>query len=143
MLKVSEGDITFSRGQSTEGSADLLVDTSYYNFYQPSRYPTTYYSNLYNYQQYQMPNGESRLSSHNVSPQYRMHSYYSSASYLSQGLDTHLHTYIPTDSLARIVESRLYPERGWVHPGEVHTARQRLCKSYSNSVSSPSFIMAI
>nr|XP_029492710.1 doublesex- and mab-3-related transcription factor 1-like [Oncorhynchus nerka] len=35
-----------------------------------------------------MPNGESRLSSHNVSPQYRMHSYYSSASYLSQGLGT-------------------------------------------------------
>ncbi|KAK6290976.1 hypothetical protein J4Q44_G00386220 [Coregonus suidteri] len=33
-----------------------------------------------------MPNGESRLSSHNVSPQYRMHSYYSAASYLSQGL---------------------------------------------------------
>ncbi|XP_071014702.1 doublesex- and mab-3-related transcription factor 1 isoform X3 [Oncorhynchus clarkii lewisi] len=78
----------FSRGQSTDGTADLLVDTSYYNFYQPSRYPTAYYSNLYNYQQYQMPNGESRLSSHNVSPQYRMHSYYSSASYLSQGLGT-------------------------------------------------------
>ncbi|XP_045081417.1 doublesex- and mab-3-related transcription factor 1-like [Coregonus clupeaformis] len=35
-----------------------------------------------------MPNGESRLSSHNVSPQYRMHSYYSAASYLSQGLGT-------------------------------------------------------
>uniref|UniRef100_A0A4W4E2B1 DM domain-containing protein n=1 Tax=Electrophorus electricus TaxID=8005 RepID=A0A4W4E2B1_ELEEL len=76
-----------SRGHS-EGSADLLVDASYYNFYQPSRYPA-YYSNLYNYQQYQqMPSGDSRLAGHNVSPQYRMHSYYSAASYLSQGLST-------------------------------------------------------
>ncbi|KAL0979954.1 hypothetical protein UPYG_G00192020 [Umbra pygmaea] len=72
-----------SRGQSNEGSADLLLDTSYYNFYQPTRYSAAYYSNLYNYQQCQQ-NGEGRLSSHNVSPQYRMHSYYSS--YLSQGL---------------------------------------------------------
>nr|XP_020483318.2 doublesex- and mab-3-related transcription factor 1-like [Labrus bergylta] len=39
----------------TEGSSDLLLETSYYNFYQPSRYPT-YYSNLYNYQQYQVTN---------------------------------------------------------------------------------------
>ncbi|XP_076853724.1 doublesex- and mab-3-related transcription factor 1 isoform X2 [Brachyhypopomus gauderio] len=77
---------TTSRGHS-EGSADVLVDASYYNFYQPSRYPA-YYSNLYNYQQYQMPNGDSRLAGHNVSPQYRMHSYYSAASYLSQGLGT-------------------------------------------------------
>nr|ACR77512.1 Dmrt1b [Clarias gariepinus] len=70
------------------GSADLVVDASYYNFYQPSRYPA-YYSNLYNYQQYQqMPSGDSRLSSHNMSQQYRMHSYYSAASYLSQGLGT-------------------------------------------------------
>lgn len=37
----------------TEGPSDLLLETSYYNFYQPSRYPT-YYSNLYNYQQYQV-----------------------------------------------------------------------------------------
>nr|ACG69836.1 doublesex and mab-3 related transcription factor 1b [Odontesthes hatcheri] len=36
----------------TEGSSDLLLETSYYNFCQPSRYPT-YYGNLYNYQQYQ------------------------------------------------------------------------------------------
>uniref|UniRef100_A0A7N8XI06 Doublesex and mab-3 related transcription factor 1 n=1 Tax=Mastacembelus armatus TaxID=205130 RepID=A0A7N8XI06_9TELE len=36
-----------------EGTSDLLLETSYYNFYQPSRYPT-YYSNLYNYQQYQV-----------------------------------------------------------------------------------------
>ncbi|KAM9446831.1 doublesex- and mab-3-related transcription factor 1 isoform 1-T1 [Clarias gariepinus] len=76
-----------TRGHS-EGSADLVVDASYYNFYQPSRYPA-YYSNLYNYQQYQqMPSGDSRLSSHNMSQQYRMHSYYSAASYLSQGLGT-------------------------------------------------------
>ncbi|KAJ8395828.1 hypothetical protein AAFF_G00027110 [Aldrovandia affinis] len=75
-----------SRGHS-DGSSDLMVDASYYNFYQPSRYPA-YYSNLYNYQQYQMPNSEGRLSNHNVSPQYRMHSYYSAASYLSQGLGT-------------------------------------------------------
>ncbi|XP_035247673.1 doublesex- and mab-3-related transcription factor 1 isoform X2 [Anguilla anguilla] len=73
-----------SRGHP-EGSSDLMVDASYYNFYQPSRYPA-YYSNLYNYQQYQMPSSEGRLSGHNVSPQYRMHSYYSAASYLSQGL---------------------------------------------------------
>nr|QSV12629.1 Dmrt1 [Silurus lanzhouensis] len=76
-----------SRGHS-EGSSDLVVDASYYNFYQPSRYPA-YYSNLYNYQQYQqMPSGDSRLSSHNMSQQYRMHPYYSAASYLSQGLGT-------------------------------------------------------
>ncbi|XP_066566711.1 doublesex- and mab-3-related transcription factor 1 isoform X2 [Amia ocellicauda] len=74
-----------SRGHS-EGTSDLIVDASYYsNFYQPSRYPA-YYSNLYNYQQYQMQNNEACLSSHNVSPQYRMHSYYSAASYLSPGL---------------------------------------------------------
>ncbi|MEQ2248245.1 Doublesex- and mab-3- transcription factor 1 [Ilyodon furcidens] len=36
----------------TEGTSDLLLETSYYNFYPPSRYPT-YYGNLYNYQQYQ------------------------------------------------------------------------------------------
>ncbi|KAM7018101.1 doublesex- and mab-3-related transcription factor 1 [Tautogolabrus adspersus] len=71
---------------NTEGSSDLLLETSYYNFYQPSRYPT-YYSNLYNYQQYQqMPHGDGRLSSHNVSSQYRMHSYYPAATYLTQGL---------------------------------------------------------
>nr|XP_023673710.1 doublesex- and mab-3-related transcription factor 1-like [Paramormyrops kingsleyae] len=75
-----------SRGHS-EGTSDLVVDASYYNFYQPSRYPT-YYSNLYNYQQYQVP-AEGRLSGHSAPPpQYRMHSYYSAASYLSQGLGT-------------------------------------------------------
>ncbi|XP_072521072.1 doublesex- and mab-3-related transcription factor 1 [Salminus brasiliensis] len=82
---LSPSPTSSSRGHS-EGSTDLVVDASYYNFYQPSRYPA-YYSNLYNYQQYQMPNGDSRLSSHNVSQQYRMH-YYSAASYLSQGLGT-------------------------------------------------------
>ncbi|KAM4615792.1 doublesex- and mab-3-related transcription factor 1 [Polymixia lowei] len=80
-----------TRGQA-EGPSDLLVDASYYNFYQPTRYPA-YYSNLYNYQQYQqMPNSDGRLSGHNMSPQYspavRMHSYYSAASYLTQGLGT-------------------------------------------------------
>ncbi|XP_026107001.1 doublesex- and mab-3-related transcription factor 1 isoform X2 [Carassius auratus] len=73
-----------SRGH-TEGTSDLMVDASYYNLYQPTPY-SSYYSNLYNYQQYQMPSGNGRLSSHNVSPQYRTHSYYSS--YLSQGLGT-------------------------------------------------------
>ncbi|XP_061586714.1 doublesex- and mab-3-related transcription factor 1 [Cololabis saira] len=68
-----------------DGASDLLLETSYYNFYQPSRYPT-YYGNLYNYQQYQMPHGDGRLSSHNVSSQYRMHSYYPGAAYLTQGL---------------------------------------------------------
>ncbi|XP_051748549.1 doublesex- and mab-3-related transcription factor 1 isoform X1 [Ctenopharyngodon idella] len=69
----------------TEGPSELMVDASYYNLYQPTPY-TSYYSNLYNYQQYQMPSGNGRLSSHNVPPQYRTHSYYSS--YLSQGIDT-------------------------------------------------------
>uniref|UniRef100_A0A3P8SHW1 Doublesex and mab-3 related transcription factor 1 n=1 Tax=Amphiprion percula TaxID=161767 RepID=A0A3P8SHW1_AMPPE len=70
----------------TDGASDLLLESSYYNFYQPSRYPT-YYGNLYNYQQYQqMPHGDGRLSSHNVSSQYRMHSYYPAATYLTQGL---------------------------------------------------------
>ncbi|TNN48685.1 Doublesex- and mab-3-related transcription factor 1 [Liparis tanakae] len=69
-----------------EGSSDLLLETSYYNFYPPSRYPT-YYGNLYNYQQYQqMPHADGRLSGHNVSSQYRMHSYYPAATYLSPGL---------------------------------------------------------
>uniref|UniRef100_A0AAY5JWJ2 DM domain-containing protein n=1 Tax=Esox lucius TaxID=8010 RepID=A0AAY5JWJ2_ESOLU len=36
----------------------------------------------------QMPSGDGRLSSHNMSPPYRMHSYYSAASYLGQGLGT-------------------------------------------------------
>ncbi|CAL8345772.1 unnamed protein product [Lota lota] len=94
----------------TEAPSDLMVD-AYYNFYQPTRYPA-YYNNLYNYQQYQvtlvshryeslgslpstgslqdlpMTGGEGRLVGHNVSPQYRMHSYYSAASYLTQGLGT-------------------------------------------------------
>ncbi|CAN9512860.1 unnamed protein product [Ophioblennius macclurei] len=69
-----------------EGASDLLLENPYYNFYQPSRY-STYYGNLYNYQQYQqMPHGDGRLSGHNVSSQYRMHSYYPAATYLSQGL---------------------------------------------------------
>ncbi|XP_029295725.1 doublesex- and mab-3-related transcription factor 1 [Cottoperca gobio] len=69
----------------SEGSSDLLLETSYYNFYQPSRYPA-YYGNLYNYQQYQMPHGDGRLANHNMSSQYRMHSYYPATTYLSQGL---------------------------------------------------------
>ncbi|XP_067378053.1 doublesex- and mab-3-related transcription factor 1 [Channa argus] len=69
----------------TEGPSDLLLETSYYNFYQSSHYPA-YYSNLYNYQQYQMPHGDGRLSSHNMSSQYRMHSYYPATTYLTQGL---------------------------------------------------------
>nr|AAO18650.2 doublesex and mab-3 related transcription factor [Halichoeres tenuispinis]ACI62766.1 doublesex and mab-3 related transcription factor [Halichoeres tenuispinis] len=70
----------------TEGQSDLLLEASYYNFYQPGRY-STYYSNLYNYQQYQqMPHGDNPLTSHNVSSQYRMHSYYPAATYLPQGL---------------------------------------------------------
>uniref|UniRef100_A0A8C6WQ63 Doublesex and mab-3 related transcription factor 1 n=1 Tax=Neogobius melanostomus TaxID=47308 RepID=A0A8C6WQ63_9GOBI len=69
-----------------EGASDLLLETSYYNLYQPSRY-TPYYGNIYNYQQYQqMPHGDGRLSSHNMSSQYRMHSYYPTATYLTQGL---------------------------------------------------------
>ncbi|TRY89570.1 hypothetical protein DNTS_025288 [Danionella cerebrum] len=73
---------TSSRGH-TDGMSDLKVDASYYNLYQPSPY-SSYYSNLYNYPQYQMPSGNGHLSSHNMSPQYRTHPYYSS--YRSQGL---------------------------------------------------------
>uniref|UniRef100_A0A8D3DXH2 Doublesex and mab-3 related transcription factor 1 n=1 Tax=Scophthalmus maximus TaxID=52904 RepID=A0A8D3DXH2_SCOMX len=68
-----------------EGPSDLLMETSYYNLYQPPSYPS-YYSNLYNYQQYQMSHGDGRLSSPNVSSQYRMHSYYPAVTYLTQGL---------------------------------------------------------
>ncbi|XP_059827145.1 doublesex- and mab-3-related transcription factor 1 [Hypanus sabinus] len=77
-----------SRGH-LDATPDLVVDSSYYsNFYQPSLYPA-YYNNLYNYPQYQqMKTPESRFSGHNVTPQYRMHSYYSAASYLGQGLST-------------------------------------------------------
>ncbi|KAM3867618.1 doublesex- and mab-3-related transcription factor 1 [Diretmus argenteus] len=83
----SSSPSTSAKGQTEGQATDLLMETSYYNFYQPSRYPA-YYSNLYNYQQYQMPHSDGLLSSHSVSPQYRMHSYYSAASYLSQGLGT-------------------------------------------------------
>ncbi|XP_038154185.1 doublesex- and mab-3-related transcription factor 1 [Cyprinodon tularosa] len=70
----------------TDGAPDLLLETPYYNVYQPSRFPT-YYGNLYNYQQYQqMPHGDGRLPGHSMSPQYRMHSYYPGAPYLTQGL---------------------------------------------------------
>ncbi|XP_058492604.1 doublesex- and mab-3-related transcription factor 1 isoform X2 [Solea solea] len=64
----------------TEGSSN-----PYNNFYQPSRYPT-YYSNLYNYQQYQKSLGDGCLPSHNMSSQYCMHSFYPAATYLTQGL---------------------------------------------------------
>uniref|UniRef100_A0A673BXP0 Doublesex and mab-3 related transcription factor 1 n=1 Tax=Sphaeramia orbicularis TaxID=375764 RepID=A0A673BXP0_9TELE len=46
----SSSPLAVSRAR-TEGTSDLLLETSYYNLYQPSRYP--YYGNLYNYQQYQ------------------------------------------------------------------------------------------
>lgn len=36
-----------------EGQSDLLLESSFYNFYQTGRYPS-YYGNLYNYQQYQV-----------------------------------------------------------------------------------------
>uniref|UniRef100_A0A3Q2UP78 Doublesex and mab-3 related transcription factor 1 n=1 Tax=Fundulus heteroclitus TaxID=8078 RepID=A0A3Q2UP78_FUNHE len=70
----------------SEGASDLLLETSYYNFYQPPRFPT-YYGNLYNYQQcQQMPHGDGRLPGHGMSSQYRMHSYYPGATYLTPGL---------------------------------------------------------
>ncbi|XP_036000278.1 doublesex- and mab-3-related transcription factor 1 isoform X2 [Fundulus heteroclitus] len=69
----------------SEGASDLLLETSYYNFYQPPRFPT-YYGNLYNYQQCQMPHGDGRLPGHGMSSQYRMHSYYPGATYLTPGL---------------------------------------------------------
>nr|QFQ50381.1 doublesex and mab-3 related transcription factor 1 [Oxyeleotris marmorata] len=76
---------TASAKTHSEGASDLLLETSYYNLYQQSRYP--YYGNFYNYQQYQpMSHGDGRLSSHNMSSQYRMHSYYPAATCLTQGL---------------------------------------------------------
>ncbi|XP_028313216.1 doublesex- and mab-3-related transcription factor 1 isoform X2 [Gouania willdenowi] len=71
----------------TEGTSDLLLESPCYNFRPPSCY-STYYGNLYNYQQYQMPHGDGRLPSHNVSPQYRVHSYYPATPYLTQGLSS-------------------------------------------------------
>nr|AAS91464.1 putative zinc finger transcription factor DMRT1 [Oryzias mekongensis] len=66
--------------------SDLLLEASYYNFYQPSRY-SSYYGNLYNYQQYQqMPPPDGRLSGHGMPSQYRMHSFYPGTAYLPQGL---------------------------------------------------------
>ncbi|KTG05318.1 hypothetical protein cypCar_00001051 [Cyprinus carpio] len=50
MLEVSPA--ANSRGH-TDSTSDLMVDASYYNFYQPTPY-SSYYSNLYNYQQYQV-----------------------------------------------------------------------------------------
>uniref|UniRef100_H3DDX1 Doublesex and mab-3 related transcription factor 1 n=2 Tax=Tetraodon nigroviridis TaxID=99883 RepID=H3DDX1_TETNG len=68
-----------------EGQSDLLLESSFYHFYQPSCYPS-YYSNLYNYQQYQqMPHGDGRLQNHNVS---YMHTYCPGAPYLSPGLSS-------------------------------------------------------
>ncbi|XP_054628762.1 doublesex- and mab-3-related transcription factor 1 [Dunckerocampus dactyliophorus] len=67
-----------------DGQSDLLLEASYHGLFQPSCYPA-YYNNVYNYQQYQVPHGDGRLAGH-VSPQYRMHSYYPAATYLSQGL---------------------------------------------------------
>uniref|UniRef100_A0A3P9IYV2 Doublesex and mab-3 related transcription factor 1 n=1 Tax=Oryzias latipes TaxID=8090 RepID=A0A3P9IYV2_ORYLA len=66
-----------------EEASDLLLETSYYNFYQPSRY-SSYYGNLY--QQYQMPPSDGRLSGHSMPSQYRMHSFYPGTAYLPQGL---------------------------------------------------------
>lgn len=73
---------TASARPYSEGPSDLLLETSYYNLYQPPRYPP-YYGNLYNYQ---MPHGDGRVPSHNVSSPYRVHSYFPAATYLSQGL---------------------------------------------------------
>nr|QAT98472.1 doublesex and mab-3 related transcription factor 1 [Takifugu obscurus] len=72
---------------ANDGQSDLLLESSFYNLYQPSCYPA-YYGNLYNYQQYQMPHGDGRLQNHNVSPQYCVHSYCSGSPYLSQGLSS-------------------------------------------------------
>ncbi|KAM7415658.1 hypothetical protein PAMA_017946 [Pampus argenteus] len=109
----SSGSPSASARPHTDGQSDLLMETSYYNLYPPSRYPT-YYGNFYNYQQYQitagpllllllpllllassvppvatssfgMPHGDSCLSGH-VSSQYRMHSYYPAATFLTQSL---------------------------------------------------------
>ncbi|XP_031694425.1 doublesex- and mab-3-related transcription factor 1-like [Anarrhichthys ocellatus] len=53
-------------GAHSEGSSDLLLETSYYNFYQPSHYPA-YYGNLYNYQQYQSFSPSSTTTGHDSS----------------------------------------------------------------------------
>uniref|UniRef100_A0A673BXF3 Doublesex and mab-3 related transcription factor 1 n=1 Tax=Sphaeramia orbicularis TaxID=375764 RepID=A0A673BXF3_9TELE len=83
----SSSPLAVSRAR-TEGTSDLLLETSYYNLYQPSRYP--YYGNLYNYQQYQNPcrHGENMQTPHRKVPPPRMHSYYPPATYLTQGLSS-------------------------------------------------------
>uniref|UniRef100_A0A673BYQ8 Doublesex and mab-3 related transcription factor 1 n=1 Tax=Sphaeramia orbicularis TaxID=375764 RepID=A0A673BYQ8_9TELE len=78
----SSSPLAVSRAR-TEGTSDLLLETSYYNLYQPSRYP--YYGNLYNYQAkgflFTLPHGYGK---HVL----RMHSYYPPATYLTQGLSS-------------------------------------------------------
>ncbi|XP_077417647.1 doublesex- and mab-3-related transcription factor 1-like [Vanacampus margaritifer] len=72
--------------------SELQLETSYHNLYQPACY-SAYYNNLCNYQQYQVPHGDGgRMSGHNMSPQYRMHPYYSAATYLPQGLGSSFFT---------------------------------------------------
>nr|AAR88764.2 DMY isoform a1 [Oryzias latipes] len=69
-----------------EEASDRQLETSYYNFYQPSRY-SSYYGNLYNYQQHQqMPPSDGHLSGHSMPSQYRMYSFYPRTTYLPQGL---------------------------------------------------------
>uniref|UniRef100_A0A3Q3WLP8 DM domain-containing protein n=1 Tax=Mola mola TaxID=94237 RepID=A0A3Q3WLP8_MOLML len=63
-----------------DGPPDLLLETSYYNFYQPS---CLLWQPL---QLPQMPHGDGCLSSHNMTSQYCMHSYYPAATYLTRGL---------------------------------------------------------
>uniref|UniRef100_A0A673BXK1 Doublesex and mab-3 related transcription factor 1 n=1 Tax=Sphaeramia orbicularis TaxID=375764 RepID=A0A673BXK1_9TELE len=72
----SSSPLAVSRAR-TEGTSDLLLETSYYNLYQPSRYP--YYGNLYNYQ--------CPMVATTCLPS-RMHSYYPPATYLTQGLSS-------------------------------------------------------
>ncbi|XP_075903231.1 doublesex- and mab-3-related transcription factor 1 isoform X2 [Nelusetta ayraudi] len=68
-----------------EPQSDLLVEASYDNFCQAPCYSTCY-GNIYNYQQYQMPHGDGRMSSHSLTAQYHMHSYYPAGIYKAPGL---------------------------------------------------------
>ncbi|KAK7934477.1 hypothetical protein WMY93_005373 [Mugilogobius chulae] len=76
----------------SEGASDLLLESSYYNLTSPHDTLTmaicitiSSTRSLFCVLK-QMPHSDGRLSSHHMSSQYRMHSYYPAATYLSQGL---------------------------------------------------------
>ncbi|KAM9810573.1 doublesex- and mab-3-related transcription factor 1 [Neosynchiropus ocellatus] len=80
-----------------DGHSDMLLEASYYNFCQHPCY-SSYYSNMYNYQPFQMTyhepgcgrtlsHADGLMSSHTTNSNYlTMHSYYPSNTYMTPGL---------------------------------------------------------